>query len=89
MRSPQNFRHRKKVSDGLHAQHAAAAKGSLEHFIAAGEGSGVRGCGLCGGLGASSLDHDDGLVERDFARGRQKRAGIQSTSSMEPTDTKR
>ena len=58
------------------AEDADAAEGGVEHFVAAGERAGVRGGGLGGGLGASGLDDDDGLGQRDFARGREERAGV-------------
>ena len=42
----QHLGHVEQVGDGVHAQHAAAAEGRIEHLVAAGERAGVRGGGL-------------------------------------------
>ena len=53
-----------------------AAKGGVEHFVAAGQRAGVRGGGLGGGLGAAGLDDDDRLGQGDLARRREERPGV-------------
>ena len=76
-----HFGHVEQFLDGVHPQHTDPAKGGIEHFIAAGERTGVRSGGLRGGFRATDLDDDDRFRERDFARG-GKKARASPTDSM-------
>ena len=71
-----NLGHVEQVGDGVDAEHATTEKGRIQHLVAAGERSRVRGGSMGGGFGASGFDHDDWLGERNFARRRQERASI-------------
>ena len=72
----QDLRHIKKVRDVLHAQHAAATERGFQHLVTSGQRSGVR-CGRARcGFGASGLDDDDRLAQRNLARRGKKRARI-------------
>ncbi len=63
----EHFRHIEQVGDAVDAQHAATAESGFQHFVAAGERAGMGGGGLGGGFAAPGFNHDDGLVEGDFA----------------------
>ena len=76
----QHFGHVEQVGDVVDAQHAAAAEGGFQHFVAAGERAGV-GCGGLGGGGRTArLDDDDRLVQRHFARRRKEGARVADRS---------
>ena len=60
----------------MHSQHAATPERRLQNFVAPRQGPGVRSGGLCSRIRTSSFDHDDGLVQRNFARRRKERARI-------------
>ena len=64
------------LDDPVHAQHAAAAEGGIEHLVAAGQGSGVsrRRSGRL--LSAAGLDDDDGLGQGHLACRRQEGPGV-------------
>ena len=64
--------HAEQLGDPVHAQHAAAAEGGIEHLVAAGQGPGVRRRRLGRLLGAAGLDDDDRLGQRHLARRRQE-----------------
>ena len=63
----QHFGHIEEVAYRAHAQNSGATKGGFEHLVAAGQRPGVGSGGLGGGVGASGLDDNDGLRERDLA----------------------
>ena len=76
----EDFGHVEEVGDVVDAQHAAAAEGGFQDFVAAGQRAGVGGGRFGGGGGASRLDDDDRLIQRHFAGGRKERAGIADAS---------
>ena len=68
----QHFRHVEQLFDGIHSEDTGAAESGVEHFIAAGERTGVRSSGFRSGFGVADFDDDDGFRKRDFARGGEK-----------------
>ncbi len=47
--------HGEQIGDVIDAQHATAAEGGVEDFVAAGEGAGMRGGGFGGGVAIGRL----------------------------------
>ena len=64
------------VADAVGTQHAGAAEGRVEDLVGAGQRAGVRSGGTRGFLGAAGLHHDDRLLQRHLADGRQERARV-------------
>src|ERR1019366_2156350 len=61
----QHVGHEEYVGDAVDPQYAAAPERRSQHFVSAGQRSGMRRGGLGGGGGATCLDHDDGLGQRN------------------------
>ena len=68
--------HGEQVANGVHTQHAAAAEGSVEDVVAAGQRPGVRGGGFGGGFGPAGFENNNGLGERHLTGRGEKRAGV-------------
>src|SRR3984893_2723185 len=72
----ESFCHVEKVGNVVHSQDAAASKRRIQDFVTSCEGTRVRCGGARSGLGAASLDHDNGFAEGYFSGRGKKRARI-------------
>ena len=72
----EHFRHVEQFRNAVHPQDAHALECGLQHFIAAGQRAGVGSRRLRRLRRAPRFDDDDGLGQRHFARGREKRPGV-------------
>ena len=68
--------HRKQIGNGVHAQHPGPPEGGIQHFVAAGKRTRMRGCRFGGRIGSSRLDDNDRLVQRHFPRRGKERTGV-------------
>ena len=72
----QHIRHREQIRDAVHPKHAGSSKRRVQHLIAAGQRTGMRCRRLRSRVGSPRLDYNDWLIERNLARGREKRPRI-------------
>ena len=72
----QDLGRQEQLFQAVHAQHAGAGDGGVDHVVGAGQRAGVRGGGLLALLAAASLDHDHRLVARRRACGRHELARL-------------